>query len=52
VTAQPQEGTRVSAQEIPENIRRPGEHELQRSAAALLWSALASGLVIGFSPLA
>ena len=49
---EPEEGTRLTAKEIHENIRRPGEHEMRRPAAALLWSALASGLVIGFSPLA
>jgi formate/nitrite transporter FocA (FNT family) len=43
------EGTRLTAVEIHENILGPGEKELQRPAAALLWSALASGLVIGFS---
>jgi formate-nitrite transporter family protein len=52
VTAQPEEGTRLSAREIHENILRPAEHEIRRPAAALLWSSLASGLVIGFSPLA
>lgn len=48
----PQEGTRLTAKEIHENILRPGEQEMRRPSAALLWSALASGLVIGFSPLA
>jgi formate/nitrite transporter FocA (FNT family) len=42
-------GTRLTAREIHDNIREPGEHELQRPAAGLWWSALASGLVIGFS---
>lgn len=42
-------GTRLTAREIHENIRKPGEEELERPAAALLWSALASGLVISFS---
>ncbi|HUR93787.1 MAG TPA: formate/nitrite transporter family protein [Gemmatimonadales bacterium] len=42
-------GTRLTAEEIHRNVREPGEKELQRPAAALLWSALASGLVIGFS---
>ena len=45
-------GTRLSASEIHDNILAPGEHELQRSTSALLWSSLASGLVIGFSFLA
>lgn len=48
----PQTGTRFSAVEIHDNIRAPGEAELQRPVAALFWSALASGLVIGFSFLA
>jgi formate/nitrite transporter FocA (FNT family) len=45
-------GTRLTAREIHQNILRPAEQEIRRPAAALLWSALASGLVIGFSPLA
>jgi formate/nitrite transporter FocA (FNT family) len=45
----PEAGTRFSAVEIHENIRGPGERELRRPVAALFWSALASGLVIGFS---
>ena len=48
----PQAGTRFTAVEIHDNIRGPGEAELQRPVAALFWSALASGLVIGFSFLA
>lgn len=46
---QAEAGTRLTAAEIHENILRPGEKELERPAAALLWSSLASGLVIGFS---
>ncbi len=42
-------GTRLTAVEIHENIVGPGKKELTRPAASLLWSALASGLVIGFS---
>jgi len=42
-------GTRLTAAEIHENIIGPGEKELTRPSASLLWSALASGLVIGFS---
>jgi formate/nitrite transporter FocA (FNT family) len=42
-------GTRLTAAEIHENVLGPGERELVRPAAALLWSSLASGLVIGFS---
>jgi formate/nitrite transporter FocA (FNT family) len=49
---QPEEGTRLTAAQIHENILRPAEQEIRRPAAALLWSALAAGLVIGFSPLA
>jgi formate/nitrite transporter FocA (FNT family) len=49
---QPEEGTRLTAAQIHENILRPGEQEIRRPAAALLWSALAAGLVIGFSCLA
>jgi formate/nitrite transporter FocA (FNT family) len=48
----PQEGTRASAVEIHENILRPAKQELLRPAAALFWSSLASGMVIGFSFLA
>jgi formate/nitrite transporter FocA (FNT family) len=43
------EGTRLTAAEIHKNILGPGEEELRRPAAALLWSSFASGLVIGFS---
>jgi formate-nitrite transporter family protein len=46
---QAQAGTRLSAVEIHHNILEPGLKELERPAAALLWSSLASGLVIGFS---
>lgn len=42
-------GTRLTAVEIHENILEPGNQELHRPAASLLWSSLASGLVIGFS---
>lgn len=52
MSKEPQEGTRLSAVEIHANILRPGEHELRRPAAALLWSSFASGMVIGFSCLA
>lgn len=52
MTAEPEQGTRLTAAEIHANIRGPGEHELRRPSKALLWSALASGLVIGFSCLA
>ena len=49
---QPEEGTRLTAEQIHRNVLRPAEHEIRRPAAALLWSALAAGLVIGFSCLA
>jgi len=45
-------GTRLTAAEIHDNVRRPGEEELRRPTSALLLSSLASGLVIGFSFLA
>ena len=46
---EPKSGTRLTAAEIHENVREPGEKELERPTASLVWSALASGLVIGFS---
>lgn len=46
---QAEAGTRLSAVEIHNNILRPGLRELERPGAALLFSSLASGLVIGFS---
>ena len=49
---QPGSGTRLTAVEIHDNIKEPAEKEIERPAAALLWSALASGLAIGFSFLA
>ena len=49
---QPESGTRLTAVEIHDNIKEPAEKEIERPAAALLWSALASGLAIGFSFLA
>ena len=52
MTEQPEEGTRLTAAQIHENVRRPAEHEIRRPAPALLLSALAAGLVIGFSCLA
>jgi formate/nitrite transporter FocA (FNT family) len=45
-------GTRLSAVEIHDNILEPAKKEMDRPAASLLWSALASGMVIGFSFLA
>ncbi|HET6765279.1 MAG TPA: formate/nitrite transporter family protein [Longimicrobiaceae bacterium] len=49
---QPARGTRLSALEIHENIREPAEEELERPFSALLFSALAAGMLIGFSFLA
>src|SRR3954469_14183097 len=49
---QPSEGTRLTAVEIHDNILEPAKKEMRRPAAALFWSALASGMVIGFSYLA
>ena len=48
----PEEGTRLTAAQIHENVLRPAEREIRRPVAALLCSSLAAGLVIGFSPLA
>lgn len=42
-------GTRLTAGEIYDNVRVAAEEELDRPMAALLWSALAAGLTIGFS---
>src|SRR5579883_1277780 len=44
--------TSVRAKVVHESIRRDGQTELERSAAALAWSALAAGLAMGFSLLA
>src|SRR5918912_632558 len=49
---QPESGTRLDAIEIHDNILEPARKEMDRPAAALLWSSLASGMVIGFSFLA
>ena len=45
-------GTRYSAEEIHDNVRAAADEELKRPAAELVWSALASGMLIGFSFLA
>jgi formate/nitrite transporter FocA (FNT family) len=42
-------GTRLSAEEIHENVRKAGEEELERPLGELGWSALAGGLTMGFS---
>jgi formate-nitrite transporter family protein len=51
-TTTPATGTRLSAAEIHENVRVTAEEEMRRPASDLGWSALASGLTIGFSFLA
>ncbi|HSU98049.1 MAG TPA: formate/nitrite transporter family protein [Gemmatimonadaceae bacterium] len=51
-TTTPATGTRLSAAEIHENVRVTAEEEMRRPASDLAWSALASGLTIGFSFLA
>jgi formate/nitrite transporter FocA (FNT family) len=48
----PEKGTRLSAVEIHDNILAGGSEDTARPASSLFWSALASGLVIGFSFLA
>lgn len=48
----PQVGTRFSAEEIHENVSQAAKEELDRPASELIWSALASGLLLGFSFLA
>lgn len=45
----PATGTRLTADEIYENVRIAAEEELERPTFALLWSAVAAGLTIGFS---
>ncbi|GAB6194758.1 formate/nitrite transporter family protein [Lysobacter xanthus] len=41
-----------TAHVLHETVRRAGDRELERSASALLWSAIAAGLSMGFSMLA
>jgi formate/nitrite transporter FocA (FNT family) len=48
----PEKGTRLSAVEIHDNILAGATEDAARPSVSLLWSALASGLVIGFSFLA
>lgn len=48
----PQVGTRFSAEEIHDNVSEAAKEELGRPASELIWSALASGLLLGFSFLA
>ncbi|HEX5437603.1 MAG TPA: formate/nitrite transporter family protein [Gemmatimonadaceae bacterium] len=45
----PAVGTRLTAREIHENVRRTAQQELDRPVAALWWSSLAAGLAISFS---
>src|SRR3982751_912375 len=49
---QPEHGTRLSAVEIHDNILEPARKEMDRPASSVFWSALASGMVIGFGFLA
>ncbi len=46
---QVEERQAIGANVVYETIRREGEDELRRPAAALAWSALAAGLSMGFS---
>lgn len=46
---QVEERQAIGATVVYEAIRREGEEELRRSAAALAWSGLAAGLSMGFS---
>ncbi len=46
---QVEERVAIGAHVVYEAIRREGEEELHRPAAALAWSALAAGLSMGFS---
>jgi formate/nitrite transporter FocA (FNT family) len=46
---QVEERIAITAHVVYETIRREGDEELHRPAAALAWSALAAGLAMGFS---
>jgi formate-nitrite transporter family protein len=46
---QVEERIAITARVVYETIRREGDEELHRPAAALAWSALAAGLAMGFS---
>lgn len=48
----PAKGTRMSAGEIYDNVRETAEEEMRRPTTALMFSAVAAGLTIGFSFLA
>jgi formate/nitrite transporter FocA (FNT family) len=52
ITETPEKGTRLSAIEIHDNILAGATEEAARPTVSVWWSALASGLVIGFSFLA
>jgi formate/nitrite transporter FocA (FNT family) len=45
----PAVGTRFSSEEIHDHVLEAADAELERPLAALFWSALAAGLVIGWS---
>ena len=45
----PESGTRLSAEEIHENVLVQAEDEMKRPASDLFWSAVAAGLTIGWS---
>jgi formate/nitrite transporter FocA (FNT family) len=47
--AGPEVGTRLSAKEIHENVFETAVEELRRPVVSLFWSAIAAGLVIGWS---
>lgn len=48
-SGEPAGGTRLTASEIYDNVRVAAEEELDRPALSLFWSAVAAGLIIGFS---
>ena len=48
----PQVGSRFTAAEIHENIRKAADEEMRRPMGELMWSALSSGLLLGFTFLA
>ena len=48
LAADPETGTLLSPHEIHDNVEESAREELDRPAMALVWSALASGLAIGF----
>lgn len=45
----PESGTRLSAEEIHENVLVQAEDEMDRPASDLFWSAITAGLTIGWS---